>query len=313
MTDRGRLLIFAPGEAAPSCRDILAERYDDITTTHEVEAAQRQTAARAVDAVALCNPDDGLAAQLNLAKEFLNRNIDVFILRPTVPAGVRGLGLAARSPDGLFLLHLPSRRLPLRRGLLFKVLDVCFAAAVLLAGLPLWLLIALLIKLEDWGPVLFTQDRVGPGGRRFRFWKFRTMWPDAEAHRERLSRLHEFAGQMFKMKDDPRRTTVGVVLRRFSLDEVPQFLHVLTGRMGVIGPRPPLPSEVEQYAPWQQMRLRGWFGLTGLWQVCGRAEVRDLDDVVLLDALYLYNHSLWLDFRIILRTVRVMLSGRGAY
>ncbi|MFW6158245.1 MAG: sugar transferase, partial [Planctomycetota bacterium] len=238
---------------------------------------------------------------------------DVALLRHSVPHGIEGLGLIRKHAGREPLLFLPARRMPPRLSLVKRLFDVVFSAAVLGLGLPAWLLVAAAVKLGDRGPVFFVQDRVGAGGRHFRFVKFRTMVPGADAHHADFEAEHREDGHLFKLRDDPRRTAVGRVLRRFSLDEVPQFLHALSGRMSVVGPRPPLPAEVERYRPWQHLRLRGWVGLTGLWQVCGRSEIRDLNDIVLLDALYLHNHSLLLDLRIVLRTIHVILSRRGAY
>lgn len=308
-----RAAFLGPADAAERCKRELSGDCDLAFTTSDPSALNSMADAGDLDEVVLGNPEDGLAAQLKLASDLLQRHISVAILRPAVPHGIDGLGLVTRRLDGMPLLALPARRSGPRVGTLKRLFDILFSAAVLALGIPLWLFIALVTKLQDRGPVFFAQERIGPRERRFRFFKFRTMWPDAERHREWLEQRHLRDGHVFKVADDPRRTKFGRLLRRFSLDEVPQFWHALTGRMSVVGPRPPLPVEADRYERWQRMRLTGWFGLTGLWQVCGRSEIRNLDDIVLLDALYLHNHSLALDLRILLRTIRVVLAGRGAY
>ncbi len=313
MASRPRVGILGPAETLHACAEELGRDHEVVARTDDPGALLSSAADGAIDAAALCNPDAGLAAQLELADRLLRHGLTVVLLRPSVPHGIEGLGLARRRVAGRPLLFLPPRPFRHRPSPAKRLLDVLVSAAVLLLGLPLWCLIAIAVKLQDRGPVFFVQERIGAGGRRFRFIKFRTMWPDADAHREWYEKRHGTDGHVFKLKDDPRRTPVGRLLRRFSIDEAPQLLHVLSGKMSLVGPRPPLPAEVERYNPWQRMRLAGWFGVTGLWQVCGRSEIRNLDDIVLLDALYLHRHSAWLDLRIILRTLRVVVSRHGAY
>ncbi len=313
MSSRPRIGILGPAETLDACAEELSRDHEVVARTESTEELLSNADAGGIDAAALCNPEAGLAAQLELADGLLRRGLAVVLLRPSVPHGIEGLGLARRRVNGQPLLFLRPRPIAHKPAAVKRLIDVLLSAAVLLLGLPFWCLVAIAIKLQDWGPVFFVQERVGTGGRRFRFIKFRTMWPDADAHREWYEKRHGEAEHVFKLKDDPRRTPVGRLLRRFSLDEVPQFLHVLSGKMSIVGPRPPLPVEVERYRPWQRMRLSGWFGVTGLWQVCGRSEIRNLDDIVLLDVLYLHRHSAWLDLRIMLRTVWVVLIQRGAY
>jgi lipopolysaccharide/colanic/teichoic acid biosynthesis glycosyltransferase len=307
-----RIAILGTGAPADDCGDALAGQYSVTEQTAEPDALLARADDRDIDAAALCDAEQSLAEQLALADRLLDRHVGVLLLRPTVPHGIEGMGLIERI-GGHSLIRLRARPVGHRVSVFKRLFDIVFSLGVLLAGLPAWLLIAAVIFFQDRGPVFFAQDRVGRFGRTFSFLKFRTMWPDADEHREWYEERYGRDGHLFKLADDPRRTPFGKLLRRFSLDEVPQFLHVLTGRMSVVGPRPPLPSEVARYEPWQRMRLAGWMGVTGLWQVCGRSEVPALDDIVLLDALYLHNHSFALDLRIILRTIRVMLSGKGAY
>jgi lipopolysaccharide/colanic/teichoic acid biosynthesis glycosyltransferase len=153
---------------------------------------------------------------------------------------------------------------------------------------------------------------VGKDGRHFRVLKFRSMREDADLRLSEVQRLNEVSGPMFKIRRDPRITRVGGFIRRYSLDELPQLINVVRGEMSLVGPRPPLPAEVERYEDWQLGRLRALPGITGLWQVSGRSEV-PFDDMVRLDLEYIRKRSLALDFEILMRTIPAVLSTRGAY
>ena len=200
-----------------------------------------------------------------------------------------------------------------------RTFDLIFAALAILLLLPLWLLIALLIKLDSKGPVFYTQERVGMDGRLFLLYKFRTMkaGADPQLHREYQrafiaghaeANLDNEQKPTYKLLADPRITRVGKLLRRTSLDEVPQLLNVFSGDMSLVGPRPPIPYEVEAYELWHRKRLDMKPGLTGLWQVSGRNRL-PFEEMVRLDLFYIENWSLLLDLKIILRTGFVMLSG----
>ncbi|MCW3062137.1 MAG: sugar transferase [Capsulimonas sp.] len=189
---------------------------------------------------------------------------------------------------------------------------IFIAIVMLLFLFPLMAAIALGVMITSRGPVLFKQRRVGEGGREFWVYKFRSMVVDAEARRIHLSTLNEASGPLFKIRNDPRVTPIGRVLRKLSLDELPQLLNVVKGDMCLIGPRPALPAEVAQYTPRQQARLAAPPGITGLAQVSGRSDL-SFEKCIELD-LYFINHwSPLLDIRIFLRTISVVLSGRGAY
>ncbi len=193
-----------------------------------------------------------------------------------------------------------------------RLLDVAISSAFLVLFSPLLGLIALLIKLDSSGPVIFNQMRVGRGGRPFTCHKFRTMYVGAELAVEQLAEHNEASGPLFKMRDDPRRTRVGRWLRKLSFDELPNFWNVIKGDMSVVGPRPALPKEVEQYQPWHRRRLEAAPGITGLWQINGRSEM-NFDEGVLLDIYYVDHWSPFLDLKIILKTIPAILTGRGAY
>lgn len=193
-----------------------------------------------------------------------------------------------------------------------RSLDCLLAAIALLALSPLLLLIALAVKLEDGGPVLYCCTRVGKGGCRFRFLKFRSMILGADTCRTELLHRNEADGPVFKIEDDPRITRVGRILRRSSMDELPQLWNVLTGDMSLVGPRPPLPEEVGKYETWQRRRLSVRPGLTCLWQISGRSRI-GFDEWMRLDMEYIDHRSLSLDTSILLRTIPAVLSGEGAY
>ncbi|HEU5314573.1 MAG TPA: sugar transferase [Chloroflexota bacterium] len=196
---------------------------------------------------------------------------------------------------------------PLKRGV-----DILAAGAGLLLLAPLFALIALLVRCDSPGPIFYRQRRLGKHGQPFDMLKFRSMYRDAEQRLADLRARNEATGPLFKMKNDPRVTRVGRILRRTSLDELPQLFNVLRGEMSLVGPRPPIPAEVEQYEDWQFGRLRARPGITGLWQVSGRSEVPFLD-MVRLDLHYIRNWSLGLDVEILLRTVPAVLKSKGAY
>ena len=193
-----------------------------------------------------------------------------------------------------------------------RALDVCVAGTLLLLLLPVFLLLALLIRMDTPGPILFVQRRVGWGGQEFPFFKFRSMVSDAEQRRCALEALNERSGPVFKMRRDPRVTHVGRMLRRYSLDELPQLLNVLRGDMSLVGPRPALPTEVELYSPEQRQRLAVSPGLTGLWQVSGRANL-SFEESIALDLHYVQHQSLWLDLHILLLTLPAVMRAEGAY
>ena len=188
--------------------------------------------------------------------------------------------------------------------------DIVFSLLALVFILPVLLAVAVLIKLDSAGPVLYVSERIGKNGRRFRFFKFRTMVKEADALRGALLHLNERRGNLFKMSNDPRVTRLGKLLRRYSLDELPQFFNVLTGDMSVVGPRPCLTSEYARYSKDQRRRVAVVPGITGLWQVDAR---RDPSAEVYFERdLYYVDHwSLWLDTKILLKTVFVVFSGTG--
>jgi len=194
-----------------------------------------------------------------------------------------------------------------------RSIDLVVASAALLVLSPLLAIVALAVRLSSPGTVFYRWEVVGLGGQPFDGYKFRTMVADADKLREALMARNEMTGPVMKIRDDPRITPVGRILRRFSIDELPQLWSVVKGDMSLVGPRPPLRREYLQFAPWQRRKLSVIPGLTCLWQVSGRNEIRDFDQWVRLDLEYIDNWSLWLDARILARTLPAVLSRRGAY
>ena len=193
-----------------------------------------------------------------------------------------------------------------------RVIDVVGAVCALIVLAPLMALVAIAIKLESRGPVLYRSTRIGKDGRPFMFLKFRSMVDGADQHRHTLSHLNEMDGPTFKISRDPRVTRIGRLLRVTSVDEIPQFLNVLRGEMSLVGPRPPIPEEVAQYEPWQYRRLDVRPGITCLWQISGRSTL-SFKEWMRLDLEYIKHQSFWLDMRILLRTIPAVLSREGAY
>jgi lipopolysaccharide/colanic/teichoic acid biosynthesis glycosyltransferase len=193
-----------------------------------------------------------------------------------------------------------------------RILDVLFASVALLFALPLIALAAVAIRLDSEGPVFHRATRVGRGGRKFTFLKLRSMQVGAEELRGLLLHLNQAQGPVFKLHNDPRVTRVGRILRKTSLDELPQLWHVLQGHMSLVGPRPPFPEEVERYEPWMLKRLSVRPGLTCLWQIQGRSNL-PFEEWMRLDIEYVERCSFLLDLRILVLTIPAVLSARGAY
>ncbi len=193
-----------------------------------------------------------------------------------------------------------------------RTFDLLVGAAITLIGMPVWLLVALAIKIDSRGPVFYADPRIGLSERPFQMLKFRTMFAGAEREQVKLETANEASGALFKIRDDPRVTRVGRVLRRMSLDEVPNVVNVLRGEMSLVGPRPLPLRDYDRLEPWHRRRYNVLPGVTGLWQVAGRSDLT-FDDLVRLDFYYLENWSIWLDISILLKTPWAVFSQRGAY
>jgi len=225
---------------------------------------------------------------------------------------VAGPRIHVRPVSGLSLLYVEQPEFSGPQWAIKEVFDRLVAFCSLLVLLPVMAVIALAVKITSSGPVIFRQVRVGRDGRAFTVYKFRTMVVGAEQQLSELRERNESDGALFKLRDDPRVTRVGRVLRRFSLDELPQLINVLRGDMSLVGPRPPLPSEVERYGFDMHRRFLVKPGLTGLWQVSGRSDL-SWDDSVRIDVRYVENWSLAFDFMILWKTFGAVVRGSGAY
>jgi exopolysaccharide biosynthesis polyprenyl glycosylphosphotransferase len=229
---------------------------------------------------------------------------------PTEETGLTLPGARIEDFDGIRILSLvygPDRAVAL---VMKRAMDIAVSAAALVVLSPIVAILAFWIRVRDGGPVLFRQTRIGEHGRPFRVVKFRTMVPDAEGRLAELEGLNEIQGQAFKVTDDPRVTRTGGVLRALSLDELPQLWNVLRGEMSLVGPRPPLPREVDGYDIWHRRRLSMKPGITGLWQVAARREP-EFDRWVRMDLEYIDRWSLWLDFKIMARTIPAVIGQQG--
>jgi exopolysaccharide biosynthesis polyprenyl glycosylphosphotransferase len=214
--------------------------------------------------------------------------------------------------QGIPLFELRSPAFVGSQWVLKRTFDLAVSTLVLVVGFPLWLLIAFAATLTSPGPILYRDRRIGLGEREFDMLKFRTMYADAAEHQAYLEQANEAAGPLFKMRRDPRVTPVGAILRRLSLDEIPQLLNVLRGEMSLVGPRPLPLRDYVQLDDWHRKRYNVLPGITGLWQISGRSNL-GFDDLVRLDFYYLENWSLWLDVTILVKTVPAVLAARGAY
>ncbi|WP_294187298.1 sugar transferase [uncultured Clostridium sp.] len=192
-----------------------------------------------------------------------------------------------------------------------KIIDFSLSAVALVILSPLLLIVAILIKLESKGPVIFSQKRVGLNGKEFKMYKFRSMVVNAEELKEKLAKQNEMSGPMFKMKDDPRVTKIGKFIRKTSIDELPQLINILKGDMSLVGPRPSLPKEVAEFEPWMLERLNVKPGLTCYWQVSGRNNI-DFIEWMKLDLKYVKDRSFLLDLKLIIKTVSVLFGDKNA-
>ncbi|GAA3291953.1 sugar transferase [Dactylosporangium vinaceum] len=274
----------------------------------EIAAAVRK--ARADTVLVLSCPElDGHALR-RLAWHLERDDIDLIVASTLID--VAGSRTTIRPVDGLPMLHVEHPTLTGARRLVKALVDRAGAVLLLMLFSPLLALLALAVRADSAGPVLFRQVRVGKDGHEFVIYKFRTMHIDAEARLAELRHLNEVDGALFKLRNDPRVTRVGRLLRKFSLDELPQLLNVIGGSMSLVGPRPPLPEEVAVYPDDARRRLAVRPGMTGLWQVSGRSDL-SWDEAVRLDLQYVENWSLSLDLVILLRTLSAVTRGAGAY
>ncbi len=284
-------------------------RYRDVPLIGRPEELEQLVSTCQIDALIVAVEPEDLVRTRPLFELAEKMGVTIcFIPEPFQPK-------VARMRPG-FLCGLPTviyRAVPEDQSLLLlkSIIDRVGALIGLIIAAPLMLVTALAIKLDSRGPVFFKQERSGLNGKTFKLYKFRTMCVDAEEKKELLKDKNEMSGPVFKIAADPRVTRIGRFLRKYSIDEVPQFINVLRGEMSLVGPRPPVPKEVAEYDPWQHRKLSVKPGVTCLWQVNGRNRI-DFEDWMRLDLEYIDNWSLWLDAKILARTIPAVIKGSGS-
>lgn len=295
--------IDAPNGNGRSCNGY---HFNVLGTLDDLERIARE---RVIDEVFIRLPIKSFYSEI----EKILRFCETVGVDAKVPADLFNLDLsksAVSDEFGLPVIDLYTSPRMNGQLLLKRFMDVCISLLLLIAWFPLMLVVAILIKTTSRGPVFFKQQRVGYNGRLFTLWKFRTMVNDADTLKERLKDLNEVYGPAFKIKDDPRITKIGKFLRRTSIDEIPQLWNVLRGDMSLVGPRPPVPKEVEQYILRDRRRLSVKPGITGVWQVCGRNCV-PFDKWMEMDRQYIDEWSIWLDLKILAKTLPAVFRGTG--
>ena len=276
----------------------------------DLKALPRVLGTRQVDELILTDADFNDRELLEMAEHAHRRGVKVRVAPRTSELLLQRAEFVPGQSVPLFELRPPA--FLGGEWVLKRTFDLAVSLLVLILGLPLWLLIAGGVTLTSPGPILFRDRRIGLGEAEFDMLKFRTMYADAAEHQAFLEAANEASGPLFKMRRDPRVTPVGALLRRFSLDEIPQLLNVLRGEMSLVGPRPLPLRDYRQLSDWHHKRYNILPGITGLWQISGRSNL-GFDDLVRLDFYYLENWSLWLDITILVKTVPAVLATRGAY
>ena len=274
-----------------------------------------------LDAVYLDVPYDTGASLLPYLRELESMGLDVHLniplleeiytkgdSAPWMPAPPQTVEHRGNS----YMIILPATHHRLRDVIIKRAIDIVGSAVGLILSVPIIAITAIPLKLESPGPLFFKQKRVGLNGRIFSIYKLRSMYIDAEERKKELMEQNKMQGLMFKMDDDPRITKVGKFIRKTSIDELPQFWNVFCGQMSLVGTRPPTLDEYRQYESHHKRRLSMKPGITGMWQVSGRSNIQNFEDVVRMDVDYIDNWSLWLDVKILFKTVAVVFAGRGA-
>lgn len=284
--------------------------YEDVGVLGAFEKLPEIVVSHDVDEVLVAIPSATHRHLLHVVFELRERRIPFMVIADLFELVTRRVSVM--QIGSIPLLRLWRSPLEGWQGYIKRAIDIAGALAGVVIFLPFWLLIIILIKLDSRGPIFYRQERLGKGGRPFKIFKFRSMVVGADEMLPELADFNEMDGPIFKIKKDPRITGVGRFLRKFSVDEFPQLINVLKGDMSLVGPRPPIPEEVEEYERWQMKRLTVPQGVTGLWQVSGR-NLLTFEEMVRLDIYYIENWSLWLDLKILLKTVPVVVLMRGAY
>ncbi|MCL5935057.1 MAG: sugar transferase [Firmicutes bacterium] len=327
---RERLLIIGAGEISQRVIDALLDNkslgYQIIGITGDDNNNQNDNykgipvlgSHQEVDDIISCHKIDQILITIPSERNLINSiiaktrryNVKIRVIPEVYDVVFGGVEVGQLGPIPymeMFKNHMRGRKLVVKR-----LIDIMLSSLGLLFLSPVLALVALVIIIDNPGPVIFKQTRVGKNGKIFDFYKFRSMIVNAEQLQAELASANEADGPVFKIKHDPRVTRVGRFIRKYSIDELPQLYNVLKGDMSLVGPRPPLPHEVQQYGEWEWRRLEVTPGITCIWQVSGRSNI-SFDKWIELDVYYIENWSLLLDFKILLRTVSAVLRGSGAY
>lgn len=319
-TDRGttlmeqlRLNLPWDAELVAACvMDAAAIGYDmnGINVVANAENLYNVAGKMALDEVLIDLPDYPSSELKNLVADLQQMGVvcNCVIHTFQIDGSSRTIGTFGNKP----VVSYEKTTVDFRGQLVKRAIDIVGASVGLLITAVVTPFVALAIKLEAPGPVFFSQERVGRNGRKFKIYKFRSMYMDAEERKKELMEKNQMSGLMFKMDDDPRITKVGKFIRKTSIDELPQFYNILVGQMSLVGTRPPTVDEFNQYSLYYKRRLSMTPGLTGMWQVSGRSNITDFDEVVKLDLEYIDNWSLGLDIKILFMTVYTVLFSRGA-
>lgn len=290
--------------------DKKGEQIQDVPVVASMKDLYEVVIQMMVDEIFICLPGVPTIEIREMVEKFeemglvCHYNVDIFSHGMTNTSVQK---LAGYSVLSFQMAEMDSRRLLIKR-----LVDILGALVGILITCVITPFVALAIKLDSPGPVFFSQTRIGKNGRRFKIWKFRSMYIDAEERKKELQAQNEVKGLMFKMDDDPRITKVGKFIRKTSIDETPQFFNILVGDMSLVGTRPPTVDEFEQYNGYYRRRLSITPGLTGMWQANGRSDIDDFDEIVKLDLEYIDNWSLGLDLKILFQTVFAVVGGKGS-
>lgn len=288
-----------------------SKRYiPDIFIKGNLKDLKRIIIQEGIDQVILAESSFSEKSILSILYECRKENV-LFTLVPEFHNLLRG-NVYSETLGNITLLTFPDIALKGWQKVSKRLFDLFFSVLFIIISLPFTLYTAIAIKLTSRGSVFFKQKRVGRNGRIFNMFKFRTMVINADELKPSLTSINDSVGPIFKIKKDPRITIIGRILRRYSLDELPQLINVLIDQMSLVGPRPPLISEVKEYEKWQLRRIDTVPGMTGLWQVSGRSDL-PFDKMAKLDLYYIKNWSIWLDIYILIKTIPAILSGKGAY
>ncbi|MEM7335464.1 MAG: sugar transferase [Chloroflexota bacterium] len=285
-------------------------KQEQIDVLGQIEDVSEVIENNGIDDVVIALPQRAFGEINHLVSELHNLPVNVRVIPDYFSLALYRASVS--DFGGIPMINLRDPALNDVQRLVKRIFDLILSTIMLLSAAPVYLIIAIMVRLDSNGPILFPQERLGENGRIFRMYKFRTMIVGAEALQEEINELNEDGKIIFKRRDDPRITKVGRFLRRTSLDELPQLLNVVKGEMSLVGPRPELPWMVEQYEPWQHKRFAVPQGMTGWWQVNGRSDKPmhlHTDD----DIFYVQNYSIWMDIYILIKTPWIVLRGNGAY